>query len=239
MITQLLARYDFDLQPLRVCACRHWVYAITEICSAPCTWWCVPLAERQLMPHCVSKGKHFHCLLCFVHRTLGSVITILDSRAYCVQGSEGSAAASAPSMPAVRSQGAIEPSAAGHKESYPGELPLPEARPGISQSQSLQASLQQVQIAASSLALRRALLPVSRGLQRCLSQRLYAWPQTRWCIRMSLLQQHRLSLSLGVQMSICRHPKMQSAPAAASMMTRQSPAGVPRQSNGKWLEPCW
>ena len=38
-------------------------------------------------------------------------------------------------MPAVRSKDAIEASAAGHNEPHPGELPLPEARPGTSQQQ--------------------------------------------------------------------------------------------------------
>lgn len=190
------------------------------------------------MSHSLGKGKHLHCLLCFVHQNLGSVKPILNSRGHYVQGSEGSAAASAPSMQAVRSQNAMEASAAGHNEPHPGELPLPEAQPGKSQPQPEPSG----KSAAGAESSKRP------GAERSAAASLKgaaASPESApICLGADQAVDSdvnppadRLSLSLGVQMRRCRHPKMHNAPAAASMMTRQSPAGASRQSSRKWLEP--
>ena len=52
-----------------------------------------------------------------------------------MQGSEGSAAASAPAAQAVRSEDAAESSAASHNESHPAQLPLPASEPGVARPQ--------------------------------------------------------------------------------------------------------
>ena len=80
------------------------------------------------------SGEAPHCQLRCV-QILRSVTTSFNSRAKCVQCSEGSAAAAAPTPQAVRSQDAAESSAASRGKPHPAELPLPEAHSGARRPQ--------------------------------------------------------------------------------------------------------